>query len=133
MVKHRLKLFCIFAVSLAIFAACGGRNGENGYIPEQDVVGGQITDAPIYAQNYDYHGLIAADFVAFMSNNLYNRVPFSQREYEAALWIVDELIAMGHPAENVYIQYFDGINHGWGIPLDIYHGATTVREITAKT
>jgi hypothetical protein len=41
-----------------------------------------------------------------MSEELYSRIPFSYREKEAAVWIVEELMAMGHPWENIYIQEF---------------------------
>jgi len=52
------------------------------------------------------HGQMAVDFIEYMNDNLYNRVPFSYRELEAAQWIRDELIAMGYDEDAVVLQSF---------------------------
>jgi hypothetical protein len=53
------------------------------------------------------HGHLALQHILFMNDNLYGRKPFSYREKEAAAWLVEELLAMGHPWENISIQEFD--------------------------
>jgi hypothetical protein len=49
-----------------------------------------------------------------MGDNLYNRKPFSYREKEAAVWLVEELLAIGHPWENIFVQEFPvGTRERW--------------------
>ena len=135
----------MLVLALLVLAACGGRDGP----PEADIADYPQTSDPIENQNggdmgtpiepnfprdlayYDTHGQMSVDFVAHLSNNLYNRVPFSYREYEAARWIADTLIDMGHPATNVYIQTFDaefGRNAVWGMNINALDGPTTVQR-----
>ena len=52
------------------------------------------------------HGSLAVQHLMFMNDNLYSRKPFSYREKEAAVWLVQELLSMGHPWENIYVQEF---------------------------
>ena len=52
------------------------------------------------------HGVIAVNYIEYMSNNLYARSPFTYRELEAAVWIVEELLAMGHDFSNITVQEF---------------------------
>ncbi|MCL2572123.1 MAG: M28 family peptidase [Defluviitaleaceae bacterium] len=52
------------------------------------------------------HGQMAVDFIEIMNDTLYNRVPFSYRELEAALWIKSTLIEMGYDESAVEIQTF---------------------------
>jgi len=52
------------------------------------------------------HGYLAVQHILFMNDNLYSRIPFSYREKEVATWLVEELLAMGHPWENIAVQEF---------------------------
>lgn len=52
------------------------------------------------------HGVIAVNFIEYMSENLGARSAFSYAELDAAIWIVEELLAMGHEWENIYVQEF---------------------------
>ena len=52
------------------------------------------------------HGAIAVRHIEYMSDNLYGRMGFTYREKEAAVWIVQELLAMGHSWDNIEIQEF---------------------------
>jgi len=61
--------------------------------------------APAFSTDLD-HGLIALGHIEFMTDNLYNRSAFTYREKEAALWIVEELLAMGHSRSNIEVQEF---------------------------
>ena len=54
------------------------------------------------------HGQIALKHIEFMNDNLHGRGPFTVREKEAAVWIVEELLAMGHSWENIEVQEFYG-------------------------
>jgi len=59
---------------------------------------GLPTDSP--------HGDIAMAHILFMNDNLYSRSPFTYREKETAAWIVEELLAMGHSWDYIYVQEF---------------------------
>jgi len=61
---------------------------------------------PLLDIDFSNHGQISAAHVAFMSDNLYNRAPFTYRELEAAEWIVYQLLAMGYDAADIYLQEF---------------------------
>ena len=52
------------------------------------------------------HGEIALAYIRHMSDNLPGRVPFSYGELEAAIWLVEELLAMGHDFDNIEVQEF---------------------------
>jgi len=52
------------------------------------------------------HGELAVAIITEVNDNLYNRVPFSYRELEAAEWIAYELVAMGFDEDAVVIQSF---------------------------
>ena len=52
------------------------------------------------------HGQMAVEFIQFMSDNLYNRVPFSYRELETAQWIRSTLIDMGYDESAVVLQTY---------------------------
>ena len=64
------------------------------------------------------HGLMALDFVEYMSTNLPYRAPFSYREKETALWIVDELLAMGFDTSAIKVQEFSYDDVSWYNPFD---------------
>ena len=51
-------------------------------------------------------GAIAVGFIEYMSDNIGARSPFTYRELEAAVWIVEELLAMGHDWDNITVQEF---------------------------
>jgi len=50
------------------------------------------------------HGQMAVEFITEMNDNLYDRIAFTYRELEAALWIADQLVAMGHDETAIEIQ-----------------------------
>jgi len=52
------------------------------------------------------HGEIGLGFIKYLNDNLYSRSPFTYREKEAARWIVEELLAMGHSFESIEVQEF---------------------------
>ena len=52
------------------------------------------------------YGVIAAGYIYHLSQNLPMRTPFSYTELAAAMWIVEELLAMGHSPENIQVQEF---------------------------
>jgi len=56
-------------------------------------------------------GTLAVGFIEYMSDNLGARSAFTYRELEAAVWIVEELLAMGHDWDNILIQEFTY----WGV------------------
>jgi len=60
---------------------------------------------PMFSTDLE-HGQIAAGYIQFMNDYLYGRSAFTYREKEAAIWIVEELLAMGHDWENIYVQEF---------------------------
>ena len=81
------------------------------------------------------HGQMAVSKIEFMNDNLYSRAPFTYRELEAAQWIVDTLLAMGHPAGNIEMQTFNRYDmlhqvwHHWtGPAANRIWGDMTLRE-----
>ena len=52
------------------------------------------------------HGYLSESFLIYLNDDLPNRVSFSYREYETALWIVRQLELMGYERENIEIQEF---------------------------
>jgi hypothetical protein len=55
----------------------------------------------------DYpHGTIAEYFLEYLNDNLPERVSFSYRELEVALWIAEQLELMGYDREHIKIQEF---------------------------
>jgi len=52
------------------------------------------------------YGAIAVNYIKYMSDNLGARSAFTYRELEAAVWIVEELLAMGHDWDTISVQEF---------------------------
>ena len=52
------------------------------------------------------HGYLSMNHILYINDNLPGRSPFSYREKEAAVWIVEELLAMGHDWDDIQIQEF---------------------------
>lgn len=52
------------------------------------------------------HGVISVEYIRYMNDNLPARSAFTYRELETAVWIVEELLAMGHDWENIEVQEF---------------------------
>ena len=52
------------------------------------------------------HGEIAVGYIRYLSENFGLRTPFTYKELETAVWLVEELLAMGHDFENITVQEF---------------------------
>ena len=98
------------------------------------------TREPLYLDHNTPHGELAVQHLQFMSEHLYSRIPFSFREKEAAVWIVEEFLAMGHPWENIYIQEFalpEGDMRWWNLnyqgrwrsDFELRHGTQLTQNI----
>jgi len=64
------------------------------------------------------HGEIAVNYIQYISENLGARSAFTYRELETAVWIVEELLAMGHNWHNIQVQeftYWDIQDHELGL------------------
>ena len=103
----KLKLNILLTLCGIILAACGNRGEPPDYTEHTYAA----ATTAVETTNYAYHGIRAAAAVAHISDNFYNRVPFSYQELAAALWVMDELLAMGFAPENVLLQqfYYDAI------------------------
>lgn len=73
------------------------------------------------------HGVVAVNYIEYISSNLGARSAFTYRELETAVWIVEELLAMGHDWDNIAIQeftYWDildlDISLDLGIDIDMF-------------
>ena len=105
----------VIVLILSVLAGCNGPNYEN----TED------------REPLPPHGYLSVGHIEFMNDNLYSRVPFSYRELEAAEWIFQELLTMGHPEENVVMQEFSHAEvHNWRqmswemlVDAPISHGA----------
>ena len=65
------------------------------------------------------HGELAMEHLAFMNGQMNRRTSFTQREVRAAHWIVQTLLEMGHPRENIVLQRFAStIEPNWQAWLD---------------
>ena len=64
-----------------------------------------IRDEPMFSTELP-HGEISLGYIEYMSDNLYARSPFTYRELETAIWIVEELLAMGHDWDYIMAQEF---------------------------
>ena len=73
------------------------------YEPEPET---EIEYIPVIPAYLIPHGQIAVRHIEFMNDNLYGRGPFTYREKEAAMWIVEELLAMGHNWDDIIVQEF---------------------------
>ena len=52
------------------------------------------------------HGLLALSYIEHINDNYYERLPFSYREMETAMWIMEELYDMGYDLDDVKLQTF---------------------------
>jgi hypothetical protein len=52
------------------------------------------------------HGTLAIAHTVFINDNLPERIPFSYRELDTALWIIEQLHAIGYTNEQVRMQEF---------------------------
>ena len=52
------------------------------------------------------HGTLALEYIEYINDNLYERLPFSERELETALWIADELHQMGYARDDIEVQTY---------------------------
>ena len=140
--KMRLVILTVVVVMVAALAACGGQDDYVAVVAVEPVpmptVEPVVTPEPIeelyeyeyededepLVLSYGEHGYIAVNYIKFINDNLYGRVPFSYREKEAAMWLVDELLAIGYDEEYIEIQAFykgEGGDAGqW-----IWHGRDT--------
>jgi len=83
MKKHVfLTCLCFAAVALLFLTACNNDNNDN------------------------LHGRLAVEHMTHINDNLHGRFAFSDREHETAMWIVSQLIAMGHSADSIEMQSF---------------------------
>jgi len=87
-----------------LFVACGGGVYDEVQLQVEYEVAYEPTGSEPY---YIPHGYIAVRHIKFMNDNLYGRTPFTYREKEAAVWIVEELLAMGYGWDDIYVQEFD--------------------------
>ena len=114
------------ALMLALFSSCGGQVAEEVlceteheqhaviyeplevYDVESEVENKEIEEIEYQeAAAMPPHGYLAVLHLEFINDNLYARGPFTYREKEAAAWIMEELLAMGHSPDNVQMQEFD--------------------------
>lgn len=63
------------------------------------------------------HGQAAVAYIEYISDNLYDRFPFTLREKYTAIWIVEELLAMGYDWNDIYVQEFTA--EDVGLPLEM--------------
>jgi len=51
-------------------------------------------------------GVIAVNYIQYINDSLPGRSPFTYIELDTAIWLVEELLAMGHAWENIEVQEF---------------------------
>ena len=75
-----------------------------------------VTREPLPLDEDTPYGELAMEHLLFMNDHLYSRLGFTEREEEAAVWIIEELLAMGHPWENIDVQVFPSMIDLWCRP-----------------
>jgi membrane protein implicated in regulation of membrane protease activity len=105
-----ISILC--AVILVMILNIGVEIGSNVYSnTEEDVFAIEnFTENPgslTYLSSNATHGQIAVDYLEFINDNVRDRFPFSYGERDAAVWIVEELLAMGYDMEAITVQEFD--------------------------
>jgi len=60
------------------------------------------------------HGELAIQHIVFMNDELGRRTSFTYGELEAAYWIMETLLEMGHLEADIEVQYFDA-PMGWQV------------------
>jgi len=81
------------------------------------------------------HGEISVRHIRHLNDHFYSRFPFSYQEKAAAVWLIEELLAIGHPWENIYVQEFNldslgldpSIVSRWGLFGAIYRNYDYLR------
>lgn len=131
----RFKLFLGAILGVVTLTACGGYvHTPPEYQPPHDELpiyapSDDVATERTYVSGYTNHGALSAHVVEFMSENFYNRVPFSYQEKYAALWIANELLAMGFDADDIHLQEFsidEKSRSSWYMPGRRIYGPTTV-------
>jgi len=61
---------------------------------------------PLRLTPHTPYGELSVRHIRTMSETLYSRPPFTYRELDAALWIVEELLAMGYAWDDIEVQEF---------------------------
>lgn len=97
------------------------------------------------------HGYIAVQHIHHLNDYFYSRFPFSYQEKGAAVWIVEELLAMGHPWHNIHVQefgiydvnrtaqdiarwhMFNTVYHNYSYLRDTYHSQNVVLTIPGQS
>jgi len=52
------------------------------------------------------HGELSVRYIEYINDNFYNRIPFSYQEMHTAVWLVEELLAMGYTWDEIEVQEF---------------------------
>ena len=95
----------LMMVVVLTFSACAS-SPESPYEPAADYTYGYEPGAEESSRTGLPHGYLAVGFIEYISDNFSGRSPFTYREKEMAMWIIDELLAMGHSTENIEVQEF---------------------------
>jgi len=113
--KRRSVIFTtIIIILLLSLSACSRQDETEKLHPWDDVLFDDI-GPPLELTKETPHGYLSVEHIAFINDNLVGRVFFSYREKEAAIWLVEMLLAMGYTWEDIQIQEFvrKEINSDW--------------------
>ncbi|MDR2569601.1 MAG: Zn-dependent exopeptidase M28 [Oscillospiraceae bacterium] len=53
-----------------------------------------------------YHGRVAVDYIIFLNDNFNDRFSYTMQEMHTAVWLVEELLAMGFSWDDIEVQEF---------------------------
>jgi len=110
------RLFLLFIAGFLLLGGCG--TAEPAEQAEQPPTNADLADIGREQTTFDIqtqrefdvspgeHGYVGAALIEHMNDHLPNRLAFSDRELEAAEWIVDTLLAMGFSGDQVEVQTF---------------------------
>ena len=110
----KIMIFAILLISFLLIS-CGSDNVD--LLPEVDddvdleiniwdaSLFGDVRE-PFYFSLDMPHGELGMRYIKYLNDNFYTRSSFSYRELSTAVWLVEELLAMGYAWDNIQVQTF---------------------------
>ena len=104
--KRRTAFFTTICIMFMLsICACSRQDRSENNHPWDDVLFENIR-TPLELTEETQHGYLSTEHIAFINDNLIGRVSFSYCEKDAAVWLVEMLLAMGYTWDEIQIQEF---------------------------
>jgi len=94
-------LLALITLTVSIFSA--GKNDQGIFDPVNFTDPTHtVASSPISAP----HGQISLEYIIHMNDILYDRFPFTFKEMDTAVWLVEELLSMGYTQNDIKVQEY---------------------------